>query len=604
MLAVPLFAATCLTATGLALNFFVDDYYLLMVLEGQHAPATKTELFTFGTGSAEEMVPFIAKGPHPWWTLPEFKMRFFRPLTSASLWLDQYLFGRNAAGWHIHSLLWYLLIIVAWGLLARRVLPERTAALAVLLFAVSASHWMPAVWLANVNALVATVGPLFGVWAHLKWREDHWKPGLPLSLLGYVTGLLGGEGWLGVLAYTGAYELFGRKDSFAKRTLCVAPATALAVGYVIAYKLYGYGVFGSGIYADPMSEPFEYIRMITERVLALVGGVLLSVQLDPWVLFPYTRGAIIAAGIASVFLFAWLLKKAWKGIEDSERQAIRWMIPAGLLSLLPVAATVPMNRLLLATTLAGSALVAILLRHWWQTRVPGKRTAYGTACGVLAGIHLVFSPLMWPAYSTTTTILNNWMIENSLSACMNDENIEEKHVFVLSVDNPLMCMYPPLIRNAFGMERPKSWHALSTSPTDHVLTRIDDRRFVLEAVGGSLTDGEFMEIVRSGRFQFDEGQKIPLEGSTITVLNVVDGKPRKMEVTLDAAAESGAYVFLESAGGRLRLCTLPPVGESVTIPYVPTRLAEMIAPSLPDAMQEILLARRQPIPSPIPRSGG
>ncbi|MFA6241292.1 MAG: hypothetical protein WC655_10205, partial [Candidatus Hydrogenedentales bacterium] len=530
MLAFPLIAASCLTATGLGLGFFVDDYYLLSTLEGRDAPATTLELFTFGTGSAEEMAPFIAAGPHPWWTLPDFKMRFFRPLSSASLWLDYQLFGANAAGWHVHSLIWYLLMIVAWGLLARRVLPEGTAALAVLLFAVNASHWMPAVWLANVNALTATVGPLFGVWAHVRWREDGWKPGLPLSLLGYATGALGGEAWLGVLAYTGAYELFGRRDSFALRTLSVAPATAMAGVYLVAYKLMGYGVFGSGIYADPMREPIEYMRMITERMLALAGGVLMSTQLDPWVLFPSTRSLIVLSGIAGLLLFAWLLKRSWKGLDERERLALRWMIPAGVLSLLPMAATVPMNRLLTAATLAGSAVVAVVLRHWWQTRVPGQRTAYGLACGAMAGLHLVFSPLMWPAYSATTTILNNWMIDNSLATCMNDENAGEQHVFVLTVDNPLMCMYPPLIRSAFGQSRPASWHALSTATTDHELTRTGENCFVLTSVGGSLTDGEFMEIVRSKRFGFTEGETIALNGSTLKVLQVVDGKPQSMEV--------------------------------------------------------------------------
>ena len=75
---------------------------------------------------------------------------------------------------------------------------------ALFLFAVDESHLFAALWLANRNALVAAVPVLFGLCAHLRWREDGWRWGLPLSLGGYVVGLLGGETALGALAYLAA----------------------------------------------------------------------------------------------------------------------------------------------------------------------------------------------------------------------------------------------------------------------------------------------------------------------------------------------------------------------------------------------------------------
>src|SRR6185436_13829292 len=109
-----------------------------------------------------------------------------------------------------------------------------------LLFVIDDGHWQALGWLSGRHGLVALAPALLGVAAHLRWREDGWRWGLPLSLVGYAVGLLGGEMALQALAYVAAYELL-HKDSLWQRIKSLAPAAVLVFLYLLLYRSLGYG---------------------------------------------------------------------------------------------------------------------------------------------------------------------------------------------------------------------------------------------------------------------------------------------------------------------------------------------------------------------------
>ncbi len=90
--------------------------------------------------------------------------------------------ARNALGYHLHSLAWYLAVVALFGVLLRRFLPGALGALALLLFTVDDAHLLPVGWISNRNALISTAGGLLGLWMHLEWREARKRQALPLSL--------------------------------------------------------------------------------------------------------------------------------------------------------------------------------------------------------------------------------------------------------------------------------------------------------------------------------------------------------------------------------------------------------------------------------------
>ncbi|HEX8440210.1 hypothetical protein, partial [Archangium sp.] len=292
-----LLAALVLALPTVWLGFFSDDFTHLLILEGFPSLASPYDLFRFAGGDPEGLRRMIDQGPYPWWTLPELKLAFWRPLSSALAVLDHSLFGRNAVGYHLHSLAWYLGMVALFGALLRRFLPGTVAALALFLFAIDGAHFLVAGWIANRNALVAAVPTLFGVWMHLEWREARRPWALPLSLLGLAVGLLGGETALGVFAYLLAYEVLGARDGVKERARALAPVALLGLVYLGVYKRLGYGASGSGSYVDPVGEPGRYLLAALGRVPALLGGLVLEVPADLWALSTGVRPMLVGVGL-------------------------------------------------------------------------------------------------------------------------------------------------------------------------------------------------------------------------------------------------------------------------------------------------------------------
>ena len=89
---------------SLGIGFYVDDYLHQLVLRGE-APMHPLALYDFG-----ELADWTDRegdvGSFPWWSTPDWKARFFRPLSSATIWLDHAIFGDFALGYQLVSLGW------------------------------------------------------------------------------------------------------------------------------------------------------------------------------------------------------------------------------------------------------------------------------------------------------------------------------------------------------------------------------------------------------------------------------------------------------------------------------------------------------------------
>ncbi len=564
--AYPLIAAALLTSTGLGVGFVGDDAYHLLVLRGERSPAIDGNLYSFMPGDAAIAQPFIETGPFPWWMYPEAKASFYRPLTNALHHFDFNVFGMRAFWWHLHGLVWYLAMVLAWILIARRSLSPPIAAFAALLFAIDYTHWMPAVWIANRNALIACVPALFGVYAHIRWRESNWKPGLPLSILGYIVGMFGGEAWLSMSAYVAAYELFGRRESFVSRMMHLLPAAICAMVYAVAYMLSDYGVFGSGAYLQPLSA--EYVKEAPGRILGLIGAHVFGAPIDAWAFFPSSRIAFAAIGVVALIVLSILLHHAWPVLGERDRSALRWLIPAGVMSMLPVIAAFPMARLLLGPSIAGSAVIAVVLRHWWATSAKGRIRVIGVVCAYIAFIHIVVAVIAWPLLSGIVTFIGRWGERTYINAPIDDSRVAEQNLYLIAAKDPMTIMYPPIIRRLAGSPVPRSWHCLSGSMGDHVFTRTAADTFELESKDGALVQGVFADILRDiAANPFAVGDTVKLLDATIDVLNITDGRPTKIRVRCNKPLDDPSIVFLQWKDRSLQPFVLPPLGESREVKY-------------------------------------
>lgn len=565
-LQVALILGAVLSLPSLGTGFFADDYLHLSILDGAFTPASPFDLFTFATGDPVEMQHWMEVGPYPWWTLLELKLALWRPLSSALMVLDHSLFGRNPVPYHAHSILWHLLTIAAAAGVLRR-LPGALGGAALLIFVLDETHVFPVLWLANRNALVATAPALFGLWMHLRWREQGWRPGLPLSLLGLSVGLMGGEMALGACAYLGAYELFGNPGPLAARLRALAPALLLGVAYLIVHRALGYGAHGSGMYVDPLAEWQRYLPALAVRLPTLLAGLFWGLPPELWLVEPSYRPLQIIVGYVAIAVVVLLVLAVRRVLSAEEWRHTRWLVAGGLLSLLPVAATFPAARLLLLPSLGASALLAVLALGVWRA-LPGlkgwRKISLGGVMAAMLGLQALATSL-WLLYPYMMRTVAGQILEGIARIEVDEARISRQRVVTLVVPDPAIGLYPAIVRASQGRPPARSWMPLSLAPYDHVLHRTGDAAFELSVPDGRFLASEMEQLFRGPAFALPVGAQASMKGCRATVLEVEGPWPKRVRFEFDMSIDDPDLVLLTQQDGTLKRLRPPPVGGAVTL---------------------------------------
>ena len=337
----------------------------------------------------------------------------------------------------------------------------------------------------------------------------------------------------------------------------------------MVYKLRGYGAYGSGSYMDPVGEPGRFLVGALARIPALLGGLLLAVPADLWVAGEQVRPTLVGVGLLGLGMMVLLVRAAWPSLSEDERRHCRWLFLGAALSLLPVAATFPSNRLLLVPGLGGSVAVALVLVYAWRSRARGWRPR-GVAVGaaVLALMHLVLAPLLWPLMTlafrqgvvqTESTVL-------TLERELDYQRLPQQRLVVFPIPVPTVAMYIPMAMATRGMPKPLAWWQMSLSPEPHVLTRTGPDSIELTLTRNQFLTSEFEGVFRgTSRHPLRQGAQVKLKGMTVTVLETDDKGPTRLGFTFDKPLEDPSFVFLRWKDGALRPFTPPPVGERVAL---------------------------------------
>ena len=167
--------------------------------------------------------------------------------------------------------------------------------------------------------------------------------------------------------------------------------------WALAYKIGGFGAHGSGFYVDPLRDPVGFVSAFVERARLLLLG--------QWTPIPAEMGLVYAPGtdkalelrvisLAVVAILAGLLIP----LMARQRVARFWGVGV-LLSLLPVAAVGPENRVLFFVGLGSMALLAQLAQTAFAAgpAAPASRAwrlAARVAVIVLLPIHVIVAPML------------------------------------------------------------------------------------------------------------------------------------------------------------------------------------------------------------------
>ncbi|MEE2730029.1 MAG: hypothetical protein VYA55_04365 [Pseudomonadota bacterium] len=533
------------------------------------SPASPYGLFSFVDGNPARVMDLMNLGLAPWWTYPEVEYAFWRPLTELTHGLDYSLWPQHPMLMHVHSMLYFALMLWCGFHLFKRLQGDSSAWLwAVFLFALSYTHGVPAGWLANRNAVLAVIFVLLTLFFHHQWREsDRGLLNLRASVC-FTLGLLCGEMAVTAGAYLFAYAVLYENSPWRERLMSLSPYVVIGAAWLGMRSLLGYGASGSGHYVDLFQAPGLFLQVLVGRGLDLLGGLL-------WVV-PPELGSGLPEGRRLVFLvlFLLLLWVAWPLLK-ADRRARFWLAGA-LFCLVPVASTIPHSRLLIAASIGAAGFLGLLIKAWRHGELAQSgllRGLSGVLVAALLVLQLGLSALLLPLEMVSMRIVgDNYLNQGARSWDLADMPRETTPVLI----NPPLSSaggYINGVRAYLGLPVASKTWLLASGLQPLTLTVLNAYTFDLYSREG-LYDAVQEGVLRGPQAPFAVGDSVQLAGMIVTVMEVENGVPLRARFQFAHPINSERYRFSHWNSGQVAPCRLPPKNQSMELRVDSTQCAE------------------------------
>ena len=552
-----------LTLPSLGVGFVIDDHIHRLMLRDtvgiEGLVGGWERLFVFVDGSRETHQVLIELGSLPWWSDPDLRLAFWRPVSALTHLFDASFWPSDPLPAHIHNLVWMALGLVAACCVYRRFFPSLLwANVALLVLAIDDARGPTISWIANRNALVCLFFALLVLVMHDRWRRDGWRFGLTLGVVCLVLSLLAGEGGVAIGGYLLAYALFLDRGTWWQRLRTLLPYAVVVVIWLWAYRAQGFGAANSGLYVEPVRDLPAFIAAVGTFAPVLLAGAWGVPWADFWPLYPLpwlpTVWGLAVGVVGLVIALAW---SAWRLAPDTEhaRLVCFWLVGTAL-CVLPVCATFPADRLLSFAIVGSAGLFSTLLATWNQGGA-WRRILLGI--GVV--IHVPLAGMLAPVRATTMQTVAEVM-ERSHDSIAADHSITEKTLVFMSSPSEATVSWLPFEREAQGLPRPKALRYLANNFEGVTFERLDERTLRLHApLGVGALSQERM--TRGDSKGLEVGAEIVLTDMRVQVEAVNDdGWPTQVRFTFDAALEAEKWVWLRWDYGRWVPYRPPAVGQS------------------------------------------
>jgi hypothetical protein len=573
--------AIAVTIPALTTGIFVDDYYHRMVMLDLFPSAQSSNdaslfgLFSFLDGNAERTINLIEQGVLPWWTLPEIKYTFFRPLSELSIYLDYQLWPNSFLLMHAQSSFWFALLALTCTAFFYFITPDKKIALlASLFFVLDGTHGLSIAWLAARNALLAAAFGMLSLYClakYLKFASLNYYLG---SLLFLLASLAAGEIGLSTCAFIVVYVYFFGQVNLKEKIITALPFVILSLCWVMLRSYLDFGAYGSGAYRDPFQEPISFFINFLENINLVYFALWTGVPVE--ILSLLSSGKNIEAVLLFLCLNGFLLLLFLPFWINNKRA--HFYLFAMLFASIPVSAGEIQSRVLIFVSIPALAFCAECLMGFWKARKDFvQQAAFGkvinrvwlTLLYIFSGLclfaHLLVAPVILMKSQTLLADMINPILNQPVKSFQVSENFQEK-VLVL-VDPPLATAmgYFPVIRRVEGELNARNTYLLSSGLGGVSIKRIDDYTLELEPERGFLAE-PMDRVMRSDKFLYQPGDIVSLSDVTITIVELnKKNYPQKVWFRFNEKLESDLYDFRcwnsHSDGGQLVHCQLPVAGE-------------------------------------------
>ena len=144
------------------------------------------------------------------------------------------------------------------------------------------------------------------------------------------------------------------------------------------------------------------------------------------------------------------------------------------------------------------------------------------------------------------------------------------HVVVVWASDPMVFLYPTTILIAdLPPGSNNTWHPLSTSKGSQRVTRTGPSSLRIESLDIPLLQGAFDRVFYESTHRFQVGDKVALQGTTVTVVAEKDGAPTAIEASFDRPLDDPKLHLIAWVNGRLERLSFPPGAEPLRIDWSP-----------------------------------
>lgn len=570
----PVAVGLLLVAPSLITGLQLDDYFHWgLVTENALAkPGNDSAgiftLFTFLDGDAQRTQWLINKGMLPWWTLPDVKYMFWRPVAEITHGIDYLLWPKQPLLMHLHSLFYLLLLFLATYQLFKNWLTGPALTSGFWIFCLSYTQGFAAGWLANRNAVLAALFVVLSLYLHDRWRAQGQIKFHLLALITFLMGLLSGEMGVSAGLFLFAYAVclenkFDQYSSLLKRWLAklltIAPYGVIGIVWLGARGVLGYGAEGSGHYVDPANLT-EFVAIVAERYWRLITGLFWSLPPE----FAALTGDLLPTVVA---VFGFALTAVILLPLLAVNSLARFFLLSIVLLLLPVCATSPHSRLLICAGVALAGLIGLYFGERRQQKSLAAATTTQKLAPVLSLLLIISLLVLSPLLKTVSSVAMKLAMDGALNKgatqlAIEPTNQDKIHV-VLNPPLSSVAGYIQGVRAYQGLPVAKAVIPLASAIGNIEFTMLSETSFRLQSEQG-LYEANQESLLRAPSRPLAPGDSVSVAGMMATVITIADnGAPSTVEFQLPTGTSQ--YVFHLWHGGNPVKCKLPSPGTHFTL---------------------------------------
>ncbi len=541
-----------LALPSLSVGYFLDDRYHAYFLRGNHLPGGARgawDLYRFADGSPD-FKRGLNEGVFPWWTDPDLRLAFFRPIPSLWRAADFHLFGDAAVIPHIETCLVYALLVFCAAKLYGKWVGGGAAGLAAIAYAIASGHGLPVTWISNRYSLLAALFGLGSVLAHSKARSKDGRSILATALSPALLALAlaSGETSLGVLGYLAGYAWFLDERGKRSALLSLVPHACVVGAWAIAYRALGYGVSGSGFYVDPLSSPVRFLGKLVVRLPELVLSSVFLPPSEAWTFLPKEKAPFVAAcaAVVVIAILAFLVRVTLRR-DPARRRAIAALGFGSICSAIPVCATIPDDRNFIIAGFGFLGVLGMAIESLWSQNPRESPLAARGFMWVLTVVHFVFAPILFPARSLNMAVSFQRFIERGAKTIPSGERVVNKVFVVVGAADQLTLVYMILERllDTGPKARTSTTLTVETAGT-YTVKCIDDDTVEIRNPVGEL-HSVFAELYTAKSFH--PGQVFERDLDRVEILETTDtGEPSAIRATIRVPREDRIWLVWQGAG--------------------------------------------------------